>query len=148
MIVYVQPGPLPFGETILNQSLNMLREYYGDFSVRVDGGDDSQTTRCAQRWANDWSLPLRHHGIPEAILVPGDPLDHTGTAPPPQGSGQDEPSPELLSMASDHVNRMARRSPPLPLLQRISGLFTPRATVIWLGIPKYAAEAEDALQHC
>ena len=148
MIVYVQPGPLPFGESILNQSLNMLREYYGDFSVRVDEGDDSPTTRCAQRWAKNRSLPLRHHGIPEAILVPGDPLDHTGAAPPPQGSGQGDPSPELLSMASDHVNRTARRSPPLSLLQRISALFTPRATVIWLGIPRYATEAERTLQPC
>ena len=77
MIVYVQPGPLPMGETVLRQTLNMLREYYGDFSVRVDEGDDSPATGTARRWASEHSFPLQHHGIPAAIIVPGDPHEHT-----------------------------------------------------------------------
>ena len=137
MIVYVQPGPLPMGETVLRQTLNMLREYYGDFSVRVDEGDDSPATGTARRWASEHSFPLQHHGIPAAIIVPGDPHEHTGQTHQPESDPRD-PAPELLSMASDHVNRMARRSPRLPLLQRVSGLFTPRATVIWLGTPRDA----------
>ena len=125
MIVYVREGPHTVPDTTLHTWLNLLRNQYGDFTVRVDA-DNHHAARSARRWAQTRNLPVQNDGIPSAIIVPSLPQKAQPTS---------ELQPANLTAETKAISDDATRtSGAAPLIQFIHR-FLPPATIIWLPPP-------------
>lgn len=116
MIVYVAEGTPPVPDSTLHTCLNQIRNQYGNFALRVDPGN-AEAARAARRWAVPRRIPVQHHGMPAAIIMPG----HPDAGP-------------ILPQQRAIRNRAASNSGASMLARTLIQLLSP-ATVIWLGTP-------------